>query len=141
MAQPRIRNRRKPPATGTRTMELLGVGLDGGLYVWEETAQVQPLSRFPRNGDMIKSGHYVIEHKGAAITVHCANGADGLVILQYMCGGLPGGRFRAEEIEPLLVGKVIPDPVKEAEILQMLQDAMEALDRRAMAPHRRRGTL
>ncbi len=89
MAQPKNRCRRKLPAFPTRTMDLLGIGKDGQLYVWDEAQQVQPVSTFERRGSMIVSGHYVVEHGGKAVTVHCGNLVDGRVSVQFMCGGLP----------------------------------------------------
>ena len=141
MAQPRIRNRRKPPAPTLQIMDLLGVGRDGNLYLWQPAGQVQPITRFEWDGGHVLAGHYVIEHNGKAVTVHCSNLADGRVGVQYMCGGLPNVYADAKVIEPLLLGRVIPDPVAAAEISRMLQELIEDQRNRQTAPHRRRGRL
>lgn len=142
MAQPSLpRCRRKPPAPAIRTMDLLGIGKDGHLYLWDAAQQVRPVSTFERRGSGIVCGHYVIEHLGAAITVHCGNLADGRVSIQYMCGGLESLYLARKYVEPMLLGKVIQDPVKEAEILRLLREMTKDLQARHTAPHRRRGTL
>ncbi len=142
MAQPNLpRCRRKPPAPAIRTMDLLGIGKDGQLYLWDAAQQVRPVSTFERSGSGIVCGHYVIEHLGAAITVHCGNLTDGRVSIQYMCGGLPDLYMGRKFVEPMLLGKVVKDPVKEAEILRLLRDVSDGLNARHTAPHRRRGTL
>ena len=142
MAQPKLpRCRRKQPASSPVTMDLLGIGKDGNLYLWEAAAQVQPVSTFKSHGAGIVSGHYVIEHDGAAITVHCHNMLDGRVGLQFMCGGLPDWYLPRKDVEAMLIGRVIPDPVKSAEISRLLRELTETLDARNTAPHRRRGKL
>lgn len=137
----RSRCRRKFPTPIDRIMDLLGVGKDGNLYLWEAAQKVRPVSRFERCGSGIVCGHYVIEHRGAAVTVHCGNLTDGRIGVLFMCGGLETLRLDRKSIEPRLLGKVIPDPVAAAEITEMLRQAAERLEARHTAPHRRRGAL
>lgn len=142
MAQPKLpRCRRKPPALAVRTMDLLGVGKDGNLYLWQEASQVLPVSSFESRGPGIACGKYVLEMKGAAITAHCSNMANGTVGLQFMGGGLETLQLTRKAVEPMLLGKVIPDAAKEAKILGMLDELNRALDAKNSEPHLRRGKL
>lgn len=142
MAQPKLpRCRRKLPSAAPRKMDLLGIGKDGSLYLWEFAAMVQPVSAFERRGSGIISGHYVILRQGKAITVHCGNMSDGRVSVQYMCGGVPTCYLDRKTVEGILLGRVIPDPVLAAEILAKLQDLTEREIARQTAPHRKRGSL
>ena len=104
MAPPVSRCRRKLPAPSPLTMDLLGIGKDGHLYLWEAAQQVLPISRFERSGSRIVSGHYVIESDGAAVTVHCGNPVDGRVSVQFMCGGAPTLYLERKRVETMLVG-------------------------------------
>ena len=142
MAHPKLpRCRRKLPPSPARTMDLLGIGKDRQLYLWSAAGQVRPVSTFESHGTGIVSGHYVIEHDGAAITVHCHNLADGRVGVQFMCGGLPDWYLPRKYVEPMLLGKVIPDPAKQAEISRLLREITETMDAKQTAPHLRRGKL
>lgn len=64
----------------TRTTELIGMDIDGQMYLLQ-TGQVRPITAFEdyRHGGLrlIKSGHYVIQWQGHAITVHCGSVLDG----------------------------------------------------------------
>lgn len=141
MASPVSRCRRKLPTPSLLTMDLLGIGKDGQLYLWEAAQQVQPISRFERSGSGIVSGHYVIEFDGSAVTVHCGNLLDGRVSVQFMCGGVRTLNLERKWVEKLLVGKVIPDPVAAAEITDTLRRLTEEAEARQTAPHLRRGKL
>ena len=142
MAQPKLsRCRRKLPPSPVRTMDLLGIGKDGGLYLWDAAAQVRPISAFERRGAGIVCGHYVLEVNGRAITAHCHNLIDGRVGVQFMCGGLPDRYLPRKYIEEMLLGQVVPDPVKAAEISRLLREINEAMDARQTARHLRRGKL
>ncbi len=142
MAQPKLpRCRHKPPAPTLRTMDLLGVGKDGGLYLWQAESQVLPVSSFESRGKGIVTGKYVMEVRGSAVTVHCSNMANGAVGLQFMGGGLETLQLTRKAVEPMLLGKVIPDPAKEAEILRLLDELNKDLDAKNSAPHLRRGKL
>ena len=142
MAQPRLpRCRRKLPPSPVRVMDLLGLSKDRQLYLWQAATQVRPVSTFERRGAGIVSGHYVVEHDGVAITVHCSNLADGRVGVQSMCGGLRDWYLARKDAEAMLLGKVIPDPAKAAEISRLLRELNETMDARNTAPHLRRGKL
>jgi hypothetical protein len=56
----------------------------GRLMLWKRAVQVEPVSAFDRNGRWVKSGHYVIDHNGDAIVVHCGNVRDESVSVQFM---------------------------------------------------------
>jgi len=141
MAQPKNRCRRKLPPALPRTMDLLGIGKGAELYLWDAAAQVQPVSTFERRGSMIVSGHYVVEHGGKAVTVHCGNLVDGRVSVQFMCGGLPDRYLDRKAAEAILLGRVIPDPVQAAAITEGLRRLNEQVIARQTAPHRKRGSL
>jgi hypothetical protein len=156
MAQPRAKATRNAKTARTslpidlrpvaapepRMMELIGVDEDGVMSLWS-TGNVQPVTAFEttNGGRWIKSGHYVIDWKGHAITVHCGNFINGRVSLLFMCSAGNGTSMTREEVEAMLIGKVIPDPAAEARILQGLQDLTEALKRRNQASHRLRGRI
>ena len=142
MAQPKLpRCRRKLPPAPVRTMDLLGIGKYGGLYLWEAAAQVRPVSTFERSGTGIVCGHYVLEVNGRAITVHCRNLVDGRVGVLFMCGGLPDRYLPRKYVEEMLLGVVIPDPVAAAAISEALRRLTEDTVARQTAPHLRRGKL
>ncbi len=142
MAQPKLpRCRRKAPVPAVRTMDLLGVGQDGALYLWQAESKVLPVTAFESRGAGIVSGHYVVDLKGSAVTVHCGNTTDGRVSVQYMCGGLETTYLPRKYVEAKLLGKVVKDPEKEAEILRMLQELHKDVNARSTAPHLRRGKL
>ena len=87
-------DRRKPPKIETaqppRMTELIGLTDDGRLVLWD-TSLVQPVDRFETTDDgrWIEGGHYVIEWKGHAVTVHCGNMGNGNVSLLFMCSSGP----------------------------------------------------
>jgi len=126
------------PAAPDRTMELIGLTEDGRMVLWQ-TGNVQPISALPRDGIWIKSGHYVIDWNGNAITVHLGNYADGRVSLQFMCGAPKAVPIAREDIEPLLLGMVIPDTELEAQIDAMFKDIFALLEHRDREPRRQRG--
>ncbi len=78
---------------------------------------------------------------GKAVTVHCSNMADGRVGVQWMCSDRPTLSFPRKVIEPLLLGRVIPDPVQAAAITEGLRRLTEQVIARQTAPHRKRGSL
>lgn len=141
MKAPVSRCRRSRPTLPTRTMDLLGVGDDGNLYVWSAGAEVQPLDRFPlhENGNIV-SGHYVIDRDGKAITAHIGQSVSAKwVVVQYMCGGLPTATVPRKYVEPDLLGRYVPDPKHTAEIVATLQRMTADVEARQTAPHRKRG--
>jgi hypothetical protein len=133
-----------PPALPTlpeaRETELIGVDEDGNMSLWQ-VGNVRPVTAFETDGIWIKGGHYVIQWKGHAITVHCNGGVGGLISLQFMCSRNWVLYMRLAEVEAMLLGKVIPDPEHEARILLSLKEWGEALHRSQQVPHRRRGRI
>ena len=95
----------------------------------------------PRRLRFIKSGHYVIQWQGHAITVHCGSVLDGRkwkVGVKFMCSRGPALCMARAEVEAMLLGEVVRDPEAEARILQQLLELHEAFTARHQAPHRRR---
>ena len=130
-----------PLVQTTRTMDLIGLTDDGRLVLWSEAQQVRPITAFPTNGHSIESGHYVLNWKNHAVTAHLTTGAAGSVVVQFMCNRGPQLRMTRAEVEPLLLGIVVPDPAHEAEILRMLRELTADLTARQDAPHRQRGRI
>lgn len=97
-----------PASPAIRTTDLYGRTADGRLELWDRARPVLPVTAFERDGPWIKSGHYVIDHEGDAVTVHCGNMTDGSVSVQFMCAALRSSRsVPRNEIEPLLLGRVV----------------------------------
>jgi hypothetical protein len=135
----------KPPALApleTRRQELIGCDEDGNMSLWD-TGNVRPLTAFePHNPPwMIDSGHYVIEWKGHAITVHLGNATGGRITVLFMCSGAGYLYMPREVVEPMLLGKVIPDPEHEARMAEGFKKLTEAMCASNHAPHRRRGRI
>ena len=139
-ARPRRRKAPKAPASGVRKTELIGLTDDGRMVLWS-TGDVLPISKFPLDGPWIKSAHYVINWKGHAITVHLGNMTDGNVSLQFMCSQKGMRSVSRNDIEPLLLGIVVPDPEIEANILRRLEELTEMFQKSLDTPHRQRGRL
>lgn len=143
---PKRLRRNKPrkiePAPAPRKTELIGLTADGRLVLWD-TGMVQPISRFETTdgGLWIQGGHYVIEWKGHAITVHCGNFTNGDVSVLFMCSRLDALAMPRAEVEAMLLGKVIRDPVIEAGISEALKQLLDGLIARQDAPHRQRGRI
>jgi hypothetical protein len=146
MNTPRRRPRApKPPklaASPPRTTELIGLTDDGRMVLWS-TGQVQPIDRFEtgENGRWIESGHYVINWKGHAITVHCGNMMDGNVDVQFMCNAGSSQSFPRTEVETLLIGKVIRDEEARRQIMEAFAVLEEAMRHRHREPHLQRGRI
>ena len=125
--------------TTTRTTELIGLTVDGRKVLWD-VGQVRPISAFEINeGGWIKSGHYVIDWQGHAITVHCSNYTDGRVGVQFMCGALGSVGLDRAFVEPMLLGVVVPDPMAAAQTLASLKRLEKYLQNARDVPHRQRG--
>ncbi len=126
----------------TRTMELIGVDENGVMSLWD-TGQVRPVAAFDTTGggQWIKSGHYVIDWKGYAITVHCGNFTNGSVSVLFMCSGGHELSMSRAEVEAMLIGEVIPDPEQAGMLSQALDELLEAMKRRNQAAHRLRGRI
>ncbi len=129
-------------STELREMELIGVDEDGNMSLWS-TGMVQPVSAFRTcdGGQSIDGGHYVIEWKGHAITVHCGNRTDGTVSVQFMCSGGVSIAMQRAEVEAMLLGKVIPDPIQQAQIIESFKRLTESLKASRQPPHKQRGRI
>jgi hypothetical protein len=110
------------------------------MSLWD-VGMVRPVTRFKSNGRWIEGGHYVIQWKGHAITVHCGNFTDGSISLQFMCSRAPVLSLPRAKVEAMLLGKVIPDPKQAAKITKMLRQAIDAHHARTRAPHLQRGRI
>jgi hypothetical protein len=101
----------KPPNSETvtvpRTMDLFGHASNGRPLLWKRAVQVVPVSAFERRGRWIKSGHYVIDHNGDAVAVHCGNVRAESVSVQFMHEELTPYIMPRGVIEPMLLGKVV----------------------------------
>lgn len=131
------------PTPAPRTTELIGLTEDGRMVLWNENGQVQPVSKFEtiENGRWIASGHYVIDYKGHAITVHCGNMADGSVSLQFMCNRAAIRSFSRAEVERMLIGKVIQSEESKAVDREILKRLTEWAHHDDDDPKRSRGRL
>jgi hypothetical protein len=129
-----------PASAEPRMTELIGLDEDGNMALWD-TGNVQPVTAFEVDGRWIKSGHYVIQWKGHAITVHCGNTAGGLISVQFMCSRNWTIYLPRPEVEAMLLGKVLRDPEHVARLTALIDMAITALHAQAHAPHRRRGRI
>jgi hypothetical protein len=123
-----------------RNTELIGVDEDGNMALWQR-GNVQPVTAFESNGGWIQSGHYVIQWKGHAITVHCSGSRYGNIHVLFMRSGADSKQIPFDEVEAMLLGKVVPDPEHVARIRMMLDRATKAMRASNQAPHLRRGKI
>ena len=141
MSARRPRRAKALATTEPRMTELIGLTADGRKVLWS-TDWVRPVSAFETSdgGRWIKSGHYVIDWKGHAITVHCGNCADETVSVQFMC--MEGVLYMSRhEVERMLLGYVVPDPVAQAVITEKLRQLTRDLQASRDVPHRQRGRI
>ena len=129
------------PPHPARTTDLIGLTTDGRLVLWQAAAEVRPISAFRTDGVWIISGHYVIEWKGHAITVHCANMTDGSVGVQFMCGALKSLVLERTAVEAMLLGEVIQSEESKAVTRDLLAQLRDWAERSHDAPHLQRGRL
>jgi hypothetical protein len=116
-----------------RNTELIGLDEDGNMSLWQR-GNVQPVTEFERVGPWIQGGHYVIQWRGHAITVHCNGPAFGTISVQFMCSRNWVARLPHLEVEAMLLGKVVDDPEETARTVALIKEAMEALHERQRAP-------
>jgi hypothetical protein len=133
----------QPPMTGVPGQELIGVDKAGNMSLWS-TGTIDPLSALENNAShpgYIVGDHYVIWWKRHAITVHL-NGSD-WVQVQFMCGALNSMRMARDEVEALLIGRVVPDRGKTSKIVELINETSKAWREAilAEAPGRRRGHI
>jgi hypothetical protein len=110
----------KPPnsetATMPRTIDLFGRASDGRPLLWKCAVQVVPVTAFERNGRWIRSGHYVIDHNGDTIVVHCGNVRDESVSVQFMHQELTPCILPRGMIESMLLGRVVVSAEQQAAV-------------------------
>lgn len=91
------------------------------------------------NGDI--NGHYVIDWKNHAITAHINGFRRDTLTVMFMCSGSNGIQMPFDDVEAMLLGKVIPDPEEKAKLEERFRQLREAMAARNAAPHRRRGRI
>ncbi len=89
----------------------------------------------------IVGDHYVIEHRGVAITVHCRNMADGKIGVQCMGREMRAMPISRKKLERKLLGRVYEDPEQVGETFRLLEQIRENLDARWTEPGRQPGWL
>jgi hypothetical protein len=101
-----------------RTIDLYGRAADGSPMLWKRAVQVEPVTAFERNSRWIKSGHYVIDHNGDTIVVHCGNVRDESVSVQFMHKELTPCVLPRDMIESMLFGRVVASAEQQAAVLE-----------------------
>lgn len=101
-----------------RTIDLYSRGSDGSPVLWKRAVQVVPITAFEQHGNWIKSGHYVINHNGDAIVVHCGNVRDHSVSVQFMDKELTPCVLPRKVIELMLLGKVVVTEEQRAAVFE-----------------------
>jgi hypothetical protein len=111
--------RRVAPEAEPRTTDLYGRAPQGGRPIlWKRAMHVVPVNSFACNGHWIRSGHYVIDHNGDAIVVHCAN-LDGTDIsVQFVHDELTTSRLPRALVESMLLGRVLVCPEQQAAVCE-----------------------
>jgi hypothetical protein len=102
----------------TRTIDLYGRAADGRPMLWKRAVQVEAVTAFERNGRWIRSGHYVIDHNGDAIVVHCGNVRDESVSVQFMHEELTPYILPRGMIESMLLGRVVVSAEQQAAVFE-----------------------
>jgi hypothetical protein len=101
-----------------RTIDLYGRPADGRPTLWKSAVQVEPVTAFERNGRWIRSGHYVIDHNGDAVVVHCGNVRDESVSVQFMHDELTPYILPRHVIESMLLGRVVVSAEQQAAVFE-----------------------
>jgi hypothetical protein len=102
-----------------RTIDLYGGAQENGRpLLWKRGVQVVPISAFERNGRWIKSGHYVINHNGDAIVVHCGNTGNESVSVQFLHEEMTPYSLPRGMIESMLLGKVVVSEEQQAAVFE-----------------------
>jgi hypothetical protein len=104
--------------TMPRTIDLYGRAVDGRPMLWRRAVQVEPVTAFERDGRWIKSGHYIIDHNGEAIVVHCGNVRDESVSVQSMHEELTPYVLPRGMIESMLLGRVVVSYEQQAAVFE-----------------------
>jgi hypothetical protein len=101
-----------------RTIDLYGRAPDGRLLLWKHAVPVVPATVFERSGRWIQCGHYVINHNGDAIVVHCANMRDESVSVQFIHQELTPYLLPRRMVESMLLGKVVVSEEQQAAVFE-----------------------
>jgi hypothetical protein len=101
-----------------RTIDLYGRTPGGRPMLWKRAVQVVPATAFDAIGRWIRSGHYIIDHNGDAIVVHCGNMEDGSVSVQFMLDELTQCCLPRETVESMLLGKVVVSEEQQAAVFE-----------------------
>ena len=101
-----------------RIIDLYGRAVDGSPLLWKRAVQVEPVTAFERNGRWIRSGHYVIDHNGDEIVVHCGNVRDESVSVQFMHEEQTPYILPRHMIESMLLGRVVVSAEQQAAVLE-----------------------
>jgi hypothetical protein len=132
-------------AAEPRETELIGLAEDGRMIFWQN-GLVRPIAAFQgyqRDGRRwIRDGHYVIEWKGHAITVHCSNSsAAETVHVLFMCSNRNYVSMPLAQVEAMLLGEVVDPPEHRAEMQRLWRRLFEALEEKDRDPARARGRI
>ena len=123
-----------------RQTELIGLTEDGRLVLWD-VGLVRPINRLPMDGALIKSGHYVIEWRGRAITVHLGNAARRRVSVLFVCNTTPSFSLTRSEVNGLVIGEVVRSEA-DLKITDLLLEAIQMFAMKGRNdPSRARGYL
>jgi hypothetical protein len=102
-----------------RTIDLYGRAPENGQpLLWKRGMQVVPVTAFERIGRWIQSGHYVINHNGDAIVVHCGNTGDESVSVQFMHEEMTLYSLPRRMIESMPLGKVVVSIEQQAAVFE-----------------------
>jgi hypothetical protein len=113
-------NSRSHPETlvAPRTIDLFGRAPDGRVMLWKRAVSVVAANTFECDFRWIRSGHYVIDHNGDAIVVHCGNMEDGSVSVQFMHEELTPYSLPRGMIESMLLGKLVISEEQQAAVFE-----------------------
>jgi hypothetical protein len=106
------------PPLAIRTIDLFGCAADGRPVLWKQAMRVAPVSAFGFIGCWIACGHYIIDYKGNAIVVHCANLSDKRISVQFLLGEPVAYAAARHTVEPMLLGKVIVSAEQQAAVFE-----------------------
>jgi hypothetical protein len=86
--------------------------------LWKRAMEVVPTTCFECHGRWIKSGHYVINHNGDAIVVHCGNMRDEKVSVQFMHDEMSPYALPRRMVETMLLGRVVVSEEQQAAVFE-----------------------
>ena len=120
--------------------EMLGMDVDGSLYVWS-TENIQPITGFDDLGPHISSGHYLIWWRGHAVAAHLSSRMDYMIDVQFMCNSGPTVAMERQEVEDIVVGKMIKDPEHHARMMASFDQIEKTLHLRQTSARKLRGKV